>query len=505
MAVLIQYQWMAIAAILTGFFMAFGIGANDVANAFGTSVASKAITMKQALLIASIFEFGGAVLLGSSVTKTVRKGIIKTEYYEDQPEILMLGMLCSLVIASILLFTATALEYPVSTTHTIVGSIVGFSLAAHGFQSVNWNTCIKIFISWVASPGITGLLAFIMFFSLRKIVLESSNPYPRAVATYPVVLFGAVALNVYFVLKKAAKNKVKLTQPMTIGIVLGSGFVCALAFQFIFRKRIMSNIEKAMEEKETAEAEAAAKKEAKESGKAEEGEGDNKDDTDEDDEEEEEVKKKTGVWDKFANATYKQDLESQSMHESQRANEIWDKAIKYDPRAEKLFSYLQVFTACLAAFAHGANDVANAMGPVAAIIGIYNSGSVNSKAPVPIWILAMGGGGIVVGFLLFGYKIIKALGFKLTFMAPSKGFIAELAASITVIIASFLGIPVSSTQCLVGGVSGTALGAGQGCAQLDGWYLLRVACGWVVCFFAVVILNAGFFAFSAYSPSLTAQ
>ena len=213
MAVLIQYQWMAIAAILTGFFMAFGIGANDVANAFGTSVASKAITMKQALLIASIFEFGGAVLLGSSVTKTVRKGIIKTEYYEDQPEILMLGMLCSLVVASILLFTATALEYPVSTTHTIVGSIVGFSLAAHGFQSVNWNTCIKIFISWVASPGITGLLAFIMFFSLRKIVLESSNPYPRAVATYPVVLFGAVALNVYFVLKKAAKNKVKLTQP----------------------------------------------------------------------------------------------------------------------------------------------------------------------------------------------------------------------------------------------------------------------------------------------------
>jgi len=503
MAVLVQYQWMAIAAILFGFFMAFGIGANDVANAFGTSVASKAITMKQALFIASIFEFGGAVLLGSSVTKTVRKGIIKTDYYEDQPEILMLGMLCSLVIASILLFTATALEYPISTTHTIVGSIVGFSLAAHGFSSVNWNTCIKIFVSWVASPGITGLLAFIMFFSLRKIVLESNNPYPRAVATYPVVLFGAVALNVFFVLKKAAKNKVKLTRAMTIPIVLGSGLVCALAFQFIFRKRIMAKIEKHMEEKEAAEAEAAAKKEGKE-GKAEEGEG-GKDDSDEDDEEEEEPKKKIGVWDKFANATYKQDLESQSMHESQRANEIWDQAVKYDPRAEKLFSYLQVFTACLAAFAHGANDVANAMGPVAAIIGIYNTGSVESKAPVPIWVLALGGAGIVVGFLLFGYKIIKALGFKLTFMAPSKGFIAELAASITVIIASFLGIPVSSTQCLVGGVSGTALGAGQGCKQLDGLYLLRVACGWVVCFFAVVILNAGFFAFNAYSPSLTAQ
>jgi len=500
MAVLVQYQWMAIAAICFGFFMAFGIGANDVANAFGTSVASKAITMKQALVIASIFEFGGAVLLGSSVTKTVRKGIIKTDYYEDQPEILMLGMLCSLVIASILLFTATALEYPISTTHTIVGSIVGFSLAAHGFQSVNWTTCIKIFVSWIASPGITGLLGFIMFFTLRKVVLESSNPYPRAVATYPVVLFGAVALNVYFVLKKAAKNKVKLTRAMTIPIVLGSGLVCALAYQFYFRRILMDKIQKEMDAEEAAK-EAA---EAKEAEKQEEGEG-NKDDTSEDDDEEEAPKKKTGVWDKFANATYKQDLESQSMHESERANKIWDAAVKYDPRAEKLFSYLQVFTACLAAFAHGANDVANAMGPVAAIVGIYESGSIVSKSAVPIWILALGGAGIVVGFLLFGYKIIKALGYKLTFMAPSKGFIAELAASITVIIASFLGIPVSSTQCLVGGVSGTALGAGQGCAQLDGKYLLRVAFGWVVCFFAVVILNAGFFSFNAYSPSLTAM
>jgi len=500
MAAFPQYYWMAVAAICFGFFMAFGIGANDVANAFGTSVASKAITMKQALFIASIFEFGGAVLLGSSVTKTVRKGIIKTEFYEDMPEILMLGMLCSLVVASILLFTATALEYPISTTHTIVGSIVGFSIAAQGFDSVNWKTCIKIFISWVASPGITGLLGFIMFFTLRKIVLESANPYPRAVATYPIVVFGAVALNVFFVLKKAAKNKIKLTRAMTIPIVLGSGLLCALAFQCIFRQKIMANIERQMEEEDNKRAAAEEEKEKQDK----EGEEQNKNDDDDESTEEEEVgsNKKTGLWDKFAASTYKQDLESQSMHESERANQIWDTAVKYDVRAEKLFSYLQVFTACLAAFAHGANDVANAMGPVAAILGIYNSGDLASKSAVPIWILALGGAGIVVGFLLFGYKIIKALGYKLTFMAPSKGFIAELAASITVIIASFLGIPVSSTQCLVGGVSGTALGAGQGCKQLDGWYLARVACGWVVCFFAVVLLNAGFFSYTVYSPSL---
>merc|ERR1712157_305636 len=246
-----------------------------------------------ALFIASIFEFGGAVLLGSSVTKTVRKGIIKTEFYEDMPELLMLGMHCSLVVASILLFVATALEYPISTTHTIVGSIVGFSIAAKGFDSVNWNTCIKIFVSWVASPGITGLLGFIMFFTLRKIVLESSNPYPRAIATYPVVLFGAVALNVYFVLKKAAKNKFKLTRPVTIGVVLGCGAFCALAFVLVFRKGIMEKIEKKIEAKEAAVAakeEAAKAKEAKET---EEGEGGEKDDTSEDDDEEEEPVQKS--------------------------------------------------------------------------------------------------------------------------------------------------------------------------------------------------------------------
>ena len=152
---LTPYHWMTYAAICVGFFMAFGIGANDVANAFGTSVAAKAVTMKQAIVVASIFEFGGSVLLGASVTKTVREGIINTEYYDDQPEILMLGMLCSLVCASVLLMVATAMEYPISTTHTIVGSIVGFSLCAHGFSSVDWGTCSKIFISWVASPGMS--------------------------------------------------------------------------------------------------------------------------------------------------------------------------------------------------------------------------------------------------------------------------------------------------------------------------------------------------------------
>merc|ERR1712157_187531 len=270
-----------------------------------------------ALFIASIFEFGGAVLLGSSVTKTVRKGIIKTEFYEDMPELLMLGMHCSLVVASILLFVATALEYPISTTHTIVGSIVGFSIAAKGFESVNWKTCIKIFVSWVASPGITGLLGFIMLSALRKIVLESANPYPRAVATYPVVLFGAVALNVFFVLKKAAKNKFKPTRAMTIAIVLGSGLLCALAFQCIFRQQIMANIERQMEEEDNKKAAAEEEKEKQEK----EGEPQNNDDDDDDEStEEEEVgsNKKSGLWDKFAAATYKQDLESQSMHESER-------------------------------------------------------------------------------------------------------------------------------------------------------------------------------------------
>jgi phosphate/sulfate permease len=201
----------------------------------------------------------------------------------------------------------------------------------------------------------------------------------------------------------------------------------------------------------------------------------------------------------FQEATVDQDLKSQSMHESARAQEIWDNEEQFDEGAEKLFNYIQVFTASLNSFAHGANDVANTIAPMSAVIDIYINGEVGSKTGVPKWMLAYGGFSIVLGLLLYGYKVMKSLGYKLTMLSPSRGASAELGASLTSVTASFLGIPVSTTQCIVGAV--TAVGLVGGRQAVDWFFLLKICCSWVGLFFVAVIFSAGFFSFSFYSPS----
>jgi sodium-dependent phosphate transporter len=202
---------------------------------------------------------------------------------------------------------------------------------------------------------------------------------------------------------------------------------------------------------------------------------------------------------KFANSTWDQDLHTQSMHESAKAQEIWDNEEQFDENAEGLFTYIQVFTASLNSFAHGANDVANTIAPMSAIIDIYRSGEVSSEAGVPRWVLAYGGIAIVLGLLLYGYKVMKSLGYKLTMMTPSRGASAELGASLTVVTAAFLGIPVSSTQCIVGAV--TAVGLVGGRKSVDLMFLLKICGSWVALFFVAVVFSAGVFSFGAYSPS----
>lgn len=202
----------------------------------------------------------------------------------------------------------------------------------------------------------------------------------------------------------------------------------------------------------------------------------------------------------FGESTYKQDLHTQSMNENARASKIWDEGEEYDPDAEHLFNFIQVFTACLNSFAHGANDVANSIAPLSAVLYIYQNGTFEEKTGVQKWLLAFGGVGIVIGLLLYGYKVMKSLGYKLTKLSPSRGASAELAASLTVVTASFLAIPVSSTQCIVGAISGVGLVNGP--QNVQWFFLLRVMLGWAVMFFVAVILSAGVFSFAAYSPDL---
>jgi sodium-dependent phosphate transporter len=213
-----------------------------------------------------------------------------------------------------------------------------------------------------------------------------------------------------------------------------------------------------------------------------------------------EAPKPTTLLGKLASNTWDQDLHTQSMHESHKAQEIWDTEEQFDENAESLFTFIQVFTACLNSFAHGANDVANTIAPMSAVIDIYQNGEVHSKTGVQRWLLAYGGLAIVLGLLLYGYRVMKSIGYKLTMMSPSRGSSAELGASLTVVTASFLGIPVSSTQCIVGAVTGVGLVGGK--QSLNWWFFLTICCSWVGLFFVATTFSAGVFSFAYYAPTL---
>jgi solute carrier family 20 (sodium-dependent phosphate transporter) len=406
---------------------------------------------------------------------------------------------------------------PVSTTHTIVGSIMGFSIAAKGFDSINWSVVTQILISWIASPLVSGIVAFCLFGSLRHFVMHTENPFERAYYTFPIVLTIFIGIDIFYILYKGFNNvsgASSIPLSTSLPVAFAVGFAIGLFWIFLWGPFTRKRIEHIFAEKEATE---AKKQEWDEIDVDGDGTTEKVAAPDSDEEAQPEVKveaegeeeapeepqnffKKSLA--KFAANTYDQDLHAQSMHESSRAQEIWDNSEQYDPKAEFMFTYVQVFTACLNSFAHGANDVANAIAPLSAILLIYQTGELESKAPVEKWILAYGGFGIVVGLLLYGYKVMKSIGYKLCCLSPSRGASAELSASLFVVTASFLGIPVSSTQAICGAVTG--VGCVNGFRNVDWWFFLRVCLSWVTIFLLANIVGAGVFSIMAYSPSLEA-
>jgi solute carrier family 20 (sodium-dependent phosphate transporter) len=474
-------------------------------------------------VIASIFEFSGAFFLGASVTGTIRSKIADTSLYADDPALLMFGMFSALLSANVLLFLATAYGMPVSTTHDIVGSIMGFTIAAKGFGSVHWDVATKIFISWIVSPVFAGAVAGAIFASVKFGVLRSPNPYKRAYWTFPIVLTCGIGINVFYVLYKAANNFKKFQSGLELYVVLpvafASGAFCGLIWLFIIGPIAKRRVEAKRTRRDEEAAEEAAAQKAVEKLDSEVLADDFDDapvdndavfDVDGDDAAKEapaaaaveEVGPGTvfgRLHQKFALATYNRDIQAESYHESHRAEEIWAEAEDFDLDTENLFTYLQVFTACLSSFAHGANDVSNTIAPMAAIITIYQTGVVESKSPVKDWMLAYGGAAIVVGLLLYGYNVMKSLGYKLTKLSPSRGFSAELGSSLVVVTASFNEIPVSSTQCIVGAVFGVGLIGGM--KDVQWFFLLKVMCSWAGLFICATLLSAGIFSFGAFSPT----
>jgi PiT family inorganic phosphate transporter len=399
-------------AIIFGFYMTWGIGANDVANAMGTSVGSGAITVKQAIIIAAVFEFAGAFIAGGQVTKTIRKGIIDPSAIAGQPELLVYGMLAALLAAAIWLMVATTRGWPVSTTHSIVGAIVGFAVAGIGMDAVNWAKIGGIVASWLVSPLLGGTIALLLMLSVRKLILNAENPFQRAQTYGPFYVFlvgWVVSLVTMF---KGLKHlDLHLTLPETFIAATVVGIIVAFIGKMLINK----------------------------------------------------VKIDTTA----------------------------DKDFHY-ASVEKVFTPMMIFTACAMAFAHGSNDVANGIGPMAAVVSIIDSGGqVGQKAALPLWILLLGGAGIVIGLATMGYKVMQTIGTKITELTPTRGFCATLAAATTVVLASKTGLPVSTTHIAVGCVMGVGLARGVG--ALDLRVIGNIVVSWVVTLPAGGILAAIFF------------
>ena len=401
-----------IMAIIFGFYMCWGIGANDVANAMGTSVGSGAITVKQAILIAAIFEFAGAFIAGGSVTSTIRKGIIDPSSIAGSPELLVYGMLAALLAAAIWLMIASSKGWPVSTTHTIVGAIVGFAVAGIGVDAVNWGKISSIVASWLVSPLIGGTIALLLMKSIRKLILNTDDPFQNAKKWGPMYIFlvgWIVSLVTLFKGLKHLKLDLSIIESFIAATVFGI-IVALIGKMLINRVQVDENADKDYH---------------------------------------------------FASV-------------------------------EKVFTPMMIFTACAMAFAHGSNDVANGIGPLAAVVSIINSGGeVAQKASLPIWILVLGGTGIVIGLATMGYKVMQTIGTKITELTPTRGYCATLAAATTVVLASKTGLPVSTTHIAVGAVMGVGLARGIGAIDLR--VLGNIIISWVVTLPAGAILAALFF------------
>jgi PiT family inorganic phosphate transporter len=356
----------------------------------GTSVGSKALTIKQAIIIAMIFEFLGAYLAGGEVTATIRKGIIDPAIMAGTPELLVFGMMSALLAAGTWLLVASMLGWPVSTTHSIVGAIVGFASVGISVDAVAWGKVGTIVASWVVSPVLAGSISFALFRSVQKLILNTDDPFANAKKYIPYYMFAVGFLMAMVTILKGLKHVFKdfgfkLSFFESMGIAAIAGIIVALIGVQLLKK---------------------VKEEAASPGN------------------------------RFGNV-------------------------------EKVFAILMVFTACAMAFAHGSNDVANAVGPLAAIYGVIASGGeIASKTAMPSWILLLGGLGIVVGLATYGWKVIATIGKKITELTPSRGFAAELGAAGTVVLASGIGLPISTTHTLVGAVLGVGLARGIGALNL---------------------------------------
>lgn len=479
-----MYTWILGFGVLFSIYNGWGGGANDCANSFATSVGAKVLTLKKAILIASVFEFGGAVLLGSHVTDFVRKKIVAVDIFDDNPGALMFGMLCADLASALWLTFATYYKYPVSTTHSIIGAIIGFSLAFRGNDAINWEKTGLIILSWLSSPLIAGIFSYSIFSLIKRFIFKQENPYQRIRKLFPIVTFFTFMINVLFMIYKGSPQLDLDEMEFWKCFLISFGFssVFSIASYFFYLPRVEKRLKKEETKKELERRTESYIDSVNNNTREFSFNYNEEDDIDES------IKKSKLVTEKLM--VEKKEKSIEKLHEN--ADEL-------DKKSDNLFSGLQIITACFSSFAHGSNDVANAIAPLATIYSIWKNEKVLEKADVPVWILAIGGAGIVFGLATWGYRIIDRMGRELTKISPSRGFIIELAAATTVIISSRVGIPVSTTHCQVGSILGCGIVGGK--SNID-WKLVRgILFSWFITLPVTGLLSAGLFSYGYYSPS----
>lgn len=463
-----------IATLILGFYMAWNIGANDVANAMGTSVGSKALSLKKAVLLAAVLEFSGAFFAGSSVSETIQRRIVEPTIFQADPITFALGMMGALLATSLLLQLASYLKLPISTTHAIVGALVGFGIVLGGVHSIYWKEILWIVLSWIFSPLLSGIFAFGIFTLIQKKILFALDPVYASKKLMPYFAFFCFLILTMSALYHGLNLDISLKKAFFTAFLIGL-IAFFLSQRSLKKKQIalepalegfhprhVIGLEKALHHLERVRI----------------SQGD---------------------------ASYSQAISSivGKVHELKLSIEQKTPLLHSSHQhhgVEKIFVPLQITSACLVAFAHGSNDVANAIGPVAAVFKTVQSQSVESISTTPLWLLILGGAGIVFGLATWGWRVIDTVGKKITELTPTRGFAAEFGAALTILFASKLGLPISTTHALIGAILG--VGIGRGIKAINLRTIREIAISWVItiplcagfsilCFYALRMLILG--------------
>uniref|UniRef100_A0A915A2X1 Phosphate transporter n=1 Tax=Parascaris univalens TaxID=6257 RepID=A0A915A2X1_PARUN len=446
-----QVLWALVVGVILAFILGFAMGANDVANAFGTSVGSGVITLKWAYVLATIFETLGALLVGYNVTDTMRKEVVDVKLYVNHPKVLFVGQIAVLGGCSSWLLIATFARLPVSATHSIAGATVGFGLVAMGGKGIHWMKIVGIIASWFVSPILSGLVSSILYIIVDFSVLRRSNPFLSGLIALPIFYWFCIAFNVFAVSYQGSKllhlSNIPLWVSITISCVIAT--ICAVAIHFIVVPYLKKSAEGNSTGMRSEQSELSTLDVIKNSPSCE------------------------------MNSAASSNMKSAiKVAEGFTRWFLPSRGRGCDDKTLKVFSSLQVFTACFAGFAHGANDVSNAIAPLTTLLAIYMHMDVEQKGETPIYVLLYGVFAICVGLIVLGKKVILTVGTKMSKINAASGFTIELGAAVTALLASKAGLPISTTHSLVGSV--VAVGVVKSRRGVDWRVFTNIALSWVV-------------------------